>query len=318
MAKGERMDDRQDLSVASRQSSPRRRAILVAGVLAAAALAAPALAYEAVLYEKTSAYASIVVTDEGDGLRALRFGRNGVRQSLVKPGDPEFLGLPYTRVALTGLALCEEPRRMLVVGLGGGTLPAFLRRHYPDAVIDAVDIDPEVAFVAREYFGFKEDALMRIHVADGRKFIESVRQPYDVIFLDAFGSDAVPPHLTTQEFLRAVRRAVSPGGVVIGNIWDRAYNRLYDSMVRTYREVFEELFVVGVADSGNRILFALPRRQPLARDELARLVRDSPAAKRFRFDMGELVQRGLLPAEGDGGGSVLRDAALKKKVTSDE
>ncbi len=288
------------------------RALLLAGVLAAA-LAAPAQAYESVLYEKTSAYASIVVTDEGDGLRALRFGRNGVRQSLVKPGDPEFLGLSYTRVALTGLALCETPRRMLVVGLGGGTLPAFLRRHYPDAVIDAVDIDPEVAFVAREYFGFREDERMRIHVADGRKFIESVRQPYDVIFLDAFGSDAVPAHLTTQEFLRAVRRAVSPGGVVIGNIWDRSYNRLYDSMVRTYREVFDELFVVGVADSGNRILFALRRRQPLARDELVRLVRDSPAAKLFRFDMVELVQRGLLPAEGEGGGSVLRDAGLKEK-----
>jgi spermidine synthase len=294
-------------------ASPRRsrRALLLAGVLAGV-LAAPAVAYEAVLYEKDSAYSTIVVTDEGDGLRALRFGRNGVRQSLVKPGDPEFLGLSYTRVALTGLALCDEPRRMLVVGLGGGTLPAFLRRHYPDAVIDAVDIDPEVAFVAREYFGFREDALMRIHVADGRKFIESVRQPYDAIFLDAFGSDAVPAHLTTQEFLRAVRRAVSPGGVVIGNIWDRAYNRLYDSMVRTYREVFDELFVVGVADSGNRILLALPRRQPLARDELVRLVRDSPAAKRFRFDMGELVQRGLLTAEAERG-SVLRDATLEEK-----
>jgi len=286
-----------------------RRALLLATLLVAATLAAPAGGYESVLYEKKSEYSTVVVTDEGDGLRALRFGRNGVRQSLVKPGDPEFLGLPYTRVALTGLGLCDAPRRMLVLGLGGGTLPAFLRRHYPDAEIDAVDIDPEVAFVAREYFGFREDARMRIHVADGRKFIESVRQPYDAIFLDAFGSDAVPAHLTTQEFLRAVRRAVSPGGVVIGNIWDRAYNRLYDSMVRTYREVFDELFVVAVADSGNRILLALPRRQPLTRDEMARLVRDSQAAKRFRFDMGELVQRGFLPAEE--GGSVLRDAALK-------
>lgn len=314
------MNDSPDPSLVTHHSSPRvsRRALLVAGLLAAATLAAPAGGYESVLYEKKSEYSTVVVTDEGDGLRALRFGRNGVRQSLVKPGDPEFLGLSYTRVALTGMALCEEPRRILVVGLGGGTLPAFLRRHYPEAVIDAVDIDPEVAFVAREYFGFREDARMRIHVGDGRQFIESVRQPYDAIFLDAFGSDAVPAHLTTQEFLRAVRRAVAPGGVVIGNIWDRAYNRLYDSMVRTYRAVFDELFVVAVGDSGNRILFALPRRQPLARDELARVVRDSQAAKRFRFDMGDLVQRGLLPAEGDSGGSVLRDAAFKKKVTSDE
>jgi spermidine synthase len=296
-----------------------RRVFLLAGVLAAAALAAPALAYESVLYEKTSAYSTIVVTDEGEGLRALRFGRNGVRQSLVKPGDPEYLGLPYTRVALTGMALSDEPRRILVVGLGGGTLPGFLRRHYPDAAIDAVDIDPEVAFVAREYFGFKEDARMRIHVADGRKFIEDVRQPYDAIFLDAFGSDAVPAHLTTQEFLQAVRRAVTPGGVVIGNIWDRAYNRLYDSMVRTYRATFEELFVVAVGDSGNRILFALPRRQPLARGDLAQLARRSQAAGLFGFDMGGLVERGFLSAEEEGAaGRVLRDPGAKKKVTSDQ
>src|SRR5688572_17872748 len=83
---------RQDASAVTRHSSlvtgARRRALLAA-VLASAALAvAPALAYEAVLYEKASAYSTIVVTDEGDGLRALRFGRNGVRQSLVKMGDP--------------------------------------------------------------------------------------------------------------------------------------------------------------------------------------------------------------------------------------
>ena len=313
MADGESVSEKIPSLVTCHSSlAQSRRAFLVASVLATVALAAPASAYESVLYEKTSAYSSIVVTDEGDGLRALRFGRNGVRQSLVKPGDPEYLGLPYTRVALTGLALSVEPRRILVVGLGGGTLPAFLRRHYPDAAIDAVDIDPEVAFVAREYFGFKEDARMRIHVADGRKFIEDVREPYDAIFLDAFGSDAVPSHLTTQEFLQAVRRAVTPGGVVIGNIWDRAYNRLYDSMVRTYRAAFEELFVVAVGDSGNRILFALPRRQPLARSELAGAVRGSQAARRFGFDMGGLVERGLLEEE-SAGGRVLRDPGVGAK-----
>ena len=67
----------------------KRRTALLAGLWAFAALAAPAVAYESVLYEKTSAYSTVVVTDEGGGLRALRFGRNGVRQSLVKRGDPE-------------------------------------------------------------------------------------------------------------------------------------------------------------------------------------------------------------------------------------
>ncbi len=119
--------------------------------------APPTHADGTLLYEKASAYGTVVVTDEGDGLRALRFGRDGVRQSLVKPGDPEHLGLAYTPVALTGLALCNAPNLFLVIGLGGGTLPAFLRRHYPEAEIDAVDINPEVVFAAKTHLGFRED-----------------------------------------------------------------------------------------------------------------------------------------------------------------
>jgi spermidine synthase len=285
-----------------------RRAVLLAGVLAVSVLVAPARAYEAVLYEKTSAYSTVVVTDEGGGLRALRFGRNGVRQSLVKLGDPAYLGLPYSRAVLAGLALSRDPRRMLVVGLGGGTLPAFLRARYPDAEIDAVEIDPEVAFVAKEYFGFREDERMRVHVTDGRKFIEAVRRPYDVIFLDAFGPDSVPAHLTTHEFLTAARRAVNRRGVVVGNVWNRDYNPLYDSMLRTYREAFDELFVLRVESSGNRILLALPRREPLTRAEIVRLARVESTARGFGFDLAALVDRGFLPGDAGGrDGRVLRD-----------
>src|SRR3990172_5857273 len=172
------------------------RRLFLAGVfayVALVALAALAHAGETVLYEKASAYSTIVVTEEEHGLRTLRFGRGGPRQSVVKLGDPDYLALPYARVALVGLAMCEEPRRILVVGLGGGTLPSFLRKHYPDAVIDAVEIDPEVVDVARKFFGFREDARMQAHVGDGRNFIENVRPPgYDIIFLDAFGTDSVP------------------------------------------------------------------------------------------------------------------------------
>lgn len=269
-----------------------------------------ACASDAVLYEKASAYGTIVVTDEGNNMRALRFGRNGVRQSLVKLDDPEYLGLAYTPVALTGLALCnEQPNRFLIIGLGGGTLPAFLRKHYPEAEIDAVDINPEVAFAAKNHLGFREDNRMHIHIADGRKFVEAVQQPYDAIFLDAFGADAVPMHLTTKEFLTAVHRAVRPDGVVIGNIWFTATRPPYDSMVHTYQETFGELHVLRVTGTSNRILFALPRSPSLGRAELAELAQKLASAKNFRFNPRTLVERGWIsPDNASVSGKLLTDS----------
>jgi spermidine synthase len=272
-----------------------------------ASLTALVSAAEQVLYEKRSPFGLVIVTEE-NGLRTLSFEKGGARQSVVKPGDPNHLELPYAPVAFTGLALCREPRRGLVVGLGGGTLPMFLRRHYPEATIDAVDIDPEVVFVAREFFGFREDSRMRGIVADGRKFIENTRQPYDVIFLDAFGTNSVPPALTTQEFLRSVRQAVRPDGVVVGNIWNRQSNPLYDSMVRTYQEVFDDLYILDVRGAANKILLALPRRQNFSREELAELAGRVSTAKRFPFDLGARVTYGFQHAiKKNSEGRVLRD-----------
>ena len=213
-----------------------RRPFLYAGIVTFVALVMLVRADQVLVYEKASAFGTVLVTDE-NGLRVLRFERGGARQTVVKLGDPEHLELPYARVAMVGLALCDEPRRILVVGLGGGTLPMFLRHYYPAAEIDAVDIDPEVVYVAKRYFDFREDNRMRAHIGDGRAFIERYRYPYDMIFLDAFSSDSVPAHLTTQEFLQAVRRALKPSGVVVGNIWSRGSNPIYDSMIRTYQEI---------------------------------------------------------------------------------
>ena len=95
------------------------------------------------------------MTQDAAGLRTLRFEKDGARQTVVRPGEPGRLEMPYQRVALAGLALCPEPRRILVVGLGGGALPSFLRVHYPDAAIDAVEIDPQVVEVAKDFFGFR-------------------------------------------------------------------------------------------------------------------------------------------------------------------
>jgi len=285
-----------------------RRKHVPLALVAALALCVFAGAEEKVLYEQKSPFGTVMVTEDEQGLRTLLFEKDGVRQSVVKVGDPDHLELAYARVMPVGLAFVEEPRRVLIVGLGGGTIPGFLHKHYPKMRIDVVELNPDVLAVAQKFFGFREDDTLRAHVKDGRKFIEECRDPYDMIFLDAFGPDNIPYSLTTQEFLQAVRRALTPKGAVVANIWNRDSNSLYDSMVRTYQEVFEDVYIVEVRGAGNEIVVALPRGKRIAREDLAQRAARISKEKQFRYDAGEAVTHGYRhEAEKNSRGSVLTD-----------
>jgi spermidine synthase len=272
------------------------RRLFSLAVLAVLVCCVVAAAQPKVIYQKQSPYNTVSVSEDDQGMRTLLFG-SGVRQSVVKVGDPDHIELPYARTMVSGLALCPDPKRALVVGLGGGTIPNFLHKHYPQTQIDAVDIDPVVVEVAKQFFGFREDATLKAYVQDGRQFIEERLNVYDVIFLDAFSSEDIPYHLATREFLEAVRRAVTARGVVLANVWGSGLSPLYDSMVRTYQEVFDELYILDVWGSGNKILVALPRRLRVAREELAQRAGEISKQKQFRFDMAELVTYGYQYAD---------------------
>ncbi len=113
---------------------------------------------------------------------------------------------------------------------------------------------------------------------DGRRFIETAQNPYDIIFLDAFDSENIPYRLTTQEFLRAVHKALSPHGVVVANVWSRASNPMHDSMVRTYQDVFPNLYLVEVQGAGNEVILGWRQEQRLDRDDIAQ----APDGSRWR------------------------------------
>ncbi|NDE94289.1 MAG: hypothetical protein EB036_13055 [Betaproteobacteria bacterium] len=238
-----------------------------------------------IIHQQEAMFGSIVVTEEPGGLRSLRFGLNGPRQSVVKMSNPRFLVLRYTKTAILSLALVPKPQRILVMGLGGGSLPMFLRSYLPQAQIDAAEIDPAVIEVAKRFLNFKEDEKMRAHAHDGRSFIELARQPYDIIILDAYASDVVPKHLTTTEFLHAVKRALSTGGVVVANLWGPALNPLYASMLRTYQEVFADLYMVEVPEFENKMIFACPRKIDLQLASFRERARNVTAVLELPFDL---------------------------------
>jgi len=178
---------------------------------------------------------------------------------------------------------------MLIVGLGGGTLPRFFHSHFPEMMIDVVEIDPGVVDVAREYCGFAEDARMRVYVADGRDFIEASRGGYDVIILDSFDADVIPRHLATLEFLRRVQNALAPSGIIVANVWGRAINPLSADMLLTYRAAFADVYVFDVPTPGTKIFVALPRRHAMTRDELIRHAREISRNRGFDYELGDVI-----------------------------
>jgi spermidine synthase len=222
----------------------------------AALLVPPAASAEQVLHRQKSLYRDILVTESG-GERCMTFSvrsRTHNRQSCIRTDDPDRLVLDYTRLMMAGLYLQPAPRRILVVGLGGGILPRTLAELLPGVAIDAVEIDEAVVDVAQKWFLFAPSERVRVAVQDGRVYVKRALKNgarYDLVFLDAYDHEYIPEHLLTREFLQEVRGLLAPGGAVVANTFSSS--RLYDSESATYAAVFGPFQQLS---TGNRVILA--------------------------------------------------------------
>jgi spermidine synthase len=145
-----------------------------------------------------------------------------------------------------------DPRRILIVGLGGGSIPTALAEILPNATIDVVEIDPAVTRVARQYFDFKDGPKLKVTELDGRVFIKRAGREgkrYDIVMLDAFDHEYIPEHLLTREFLQEVKALLAPQGVLVANTFSSS--RLYDHESTTYADVFGPYYNLKAA---NRVI----------------------------------------------------------------
>jgi spermidine synthase len=206
-------------------------ALLAAAVAVVLWSTSPARTLGRLEHEEVSAFSRIRVRSDGE-VRALTFVRdNGeeVVQSRISLTAPDTLEAPYARGMFASYLYQPHPRRVLIVGLGGGAMVRFLTRHEPRVLVDAVEIDPAVVRLADKYFGVRSGGNIRVHTADAVTFIESTTDRYDLILMDAFlrpssDTDAtgVPTRLKTLAFLGHLKRALAPGGVVAFNVNEHA------------------------------------------------------------------------------------------------
>ncbi|HKU15783.1 MAG TPA: fused MFS/spermidine synthase [Steroidobacteraceae bacterium] len=213
---------------------------LLTGLLAACS----ARADLRLVHSERSLYREVLVYENGD-VRCMCFTRSCRvgRQSCINTRHPDRIVMSYPQMMLGALFVNPAPRSVLIVGLGGGTLPRALRQMLLDVHIDVVEIDPAVVRVANRYFQFAADASTRVFESDGRVYVKRAQrsgQRYDLIMLDAFDHEYIPEHLLTQEFLEEVKSLLTPDGVLAANTFSSS--RLYDYESVTYEKVFAKFF----------------------------------------------------------------------------
>jgi spermidine synthase len=196
----------------------------------------PVLSGFKVVYKKDTRYHHLLVVDDAT-TRYLRFDNSF--QSAMYLRDPVKTRYAYTDYFQLGLAYAPRAKSVLFVGLGGGSAPKRFAHDFPRLDLQVVELDPDVVAVARTYFALP--ASIPVDVEDGRRWLERHHRRFDVIAIDAYYSDAVPFHLTTQEFVRLVQTRLNPGGVVVVNVIGSLRgpgSQFLRSVYRTYRTVF--------------------------------------------------------------------------------
>lgn len=219
-----------------------------------------------VVHRSAGAGPLIEVVDS-DQTRALHFG-TPARQSCMWLAHPDRLQLPYTQ-AMMGfvLLLAQPPRRVLLLGLGGGSMAKFLLRAFPECRVDAVEQSARVVEVAHTFFALPRTSRLQVHVTDAQHFMTTqADQTYDAVLVDTFDAAGAAHCMVQPGFIRDCRRALTCTGVLALNLW-RGADTGCDRTLALLADCFDARPLrLRVARRGN--LIALAPRNPEASSPL--------------------------------------------------
>jgi len=253
-----------------------------------------------VVHKERSLYRNLLVEETGD-LRCLKFDEKTRQssQSCMYISDPKKLVFNYTKLAFSSLLLIDNPKNVLIIGLGGGTLSNMIHELYPKARIENVEIDPSVIKVARDYFNFIETDNVTAKVQDGRIFIKRAAlksQQFDWIILDAFNGDYIPEHLLTKEFFEEIKSVLAEGGIVAANTFSSS--KLYEHESATYHAVFGDFINVTANNNSNRIILAGYNKTPTEQQIAQRVKQLAPLLAPYDVDIEAISKRMFFTKDG--------------------
>jgi spermidine synthase len=193
--------------------------------------------------------------------RCLYFTQGNL-QSIMSLAAPDALIAAYTRKMMAFLLFNPAPKRIKMIGLGGGSLAKFCYRNLPQAQMTVVEIDPRVVALRQEFRIPADDARFRVVCEDGAHYISQRTEPIDVLLVDAFDPIGVAPALAASDFYVQAAKRLSPRGVMVMN-FSGAASRYITHIERITKAFGGSTLLVPVIADDNLLLFAFRRRIPL-------------------------------------------------------
>ena len=186
---------------------------------------------------------------------------NQATQSAMLLADPDALISQYTRKMMAFLLFNPNPQRIVMIGLGGGSLAKFCYRHLPRSRITVVEINEDVIAMREEFCVPKDDERFRVVHDDGARYFEQFDEPMDVLLIDAFDADGIALSLAKSDFYSSAARQLTENGMLVMNFWGPC-ERYVDNLVQARAAFGDSLLLVPVSGDVNVLLFAFKQAPP--------------------------------------------------------
>ncbi|MGC8647783.1 MAG: spermidine synthase [Candidatus Micrarchaeia archaeon] len=165
------------------------------------------------------------------------------------------------------LPLAFENAKVLLIGLGGGTVPYQLETLYHDISIDVIEIDPNMVSMSKVML--PRSLRANIIIGDGAQYIKNVSNEYDIIILDTYLNAKIPGAFLEEGFVQDAWKALRARGILAINYALTIDNIPY---FETYIRKLGGYFDVGVVSAynlGNRIIVC---EKGMKREELGKVL----------------------------------------------
>jgi spermidine synthase len=188
----------------------------------------------------------------------------GEIQSEMLASEPNVLVLSYTRTMVAFTLFHQEPKRIAMIGLGGGSLLKWCYHQLPATDITVIEISSMVISLREHFYIPADNERFRVICGDGADYVAATEDSPDVLLVDGFDIHGQPPQLCSKKFYEDCYRALASDGVMVVNLCNFRHQQYIDKI----RGVFDNrVLIVGPEDGENTVAFAVKGRRLRIEDE---------------------------------------------------